>query len=95
MGVAKLGGQWTHLLTDRIETQFNLGVARSFGSRSGLNGALGAQNLLSERVWAEYGARIGYRVQQNFVVDAFADGTLGGRPVGNTVHGGIGARYSF
>ncbi len=95
MGVAKIGGQWTHLLTDKIETQLNLGVAHSFGSRSGLNAALGGRNLLSERAWAEYGARIGYRIQQNFVIDVFTDGTLGGRPVGNTVHGGIAARYSF
>ena len=95
MGVVKIGGQWTHLLSDRVETQLNLGVARSFGSRSGLNGVLGPRNLLSERAWAEYGARIGYRIQQNFVVDVFVDGTLGGRPIGNTVHGGIAARYSF
>ena len=95
MGVVKVGAQWTHLLTDRIETQINLGVAKSFGSRSGLNSVFGGRSLLSEHVWAEYGARLGYRIQQNFVVDIFADGTLGGRPIGNTVHGGIAARYSF
>ena len=95
MGVVKLGGQWTHLLTERVETQFNLGIARSFGSRSGLNGTLGTRNLLGEHVWAEYGARLGYRIQQNFIIDVFADGTLGGRPIGNTVHGGVAARYAF
>lgn len=99
MSVVSLGGQWTHLWGARIETQFNAGVARSFGSKSGLNawfvgGPLG-QIGLSEYTWAEYGARIGYRIEKNFVIDLFADGTLGGRPVGNTIHGGIAARYAF
>ena len=99
MNVVSVGGQWTHLWSTRIETQFNLGVARSFGSKSGLNawfvgGSLGPVGL-SEYIWAEYGARLGYRIQKNFVIDIFADGTLGGRPIGNTVHGGVAARYAF
>ena len=50
---------------------------------------------LGEHTWAEYGARIGYRIQPNVIIDAFADGTLGLGPIRNTVHGGVAVRYTF
>ena len=98
MNIAKFGGQLTHLWSATIETQVNFGVARSFASRSGLNAVIAGASItpgLGEYIWAEYGARIGYRIQPNVIVDAFADGTLGPRPIGNTVHGGVAVRYTF
>jgi hypothetical protein len=98
MNIARLGGQLTHLWGASIETQVNVGVARSFGSRSGLNAIVAGASItpgLGEYVWAEYGARIGYRIQPNIILDAFADGTLGPRPIGATVHGGLAVRYTF
>jgi hypothetical protein len=98
MNIARLGGQLTHLWGVSIETQVNFGVARSFGSRSGLNAIIAgatATPALGEYTWAEYGARVGYRIQPNVIVDAFADGTLGPRPIGATVHGGMAVRYTF
>jgi hypothetical protein len=50
---------------------------------------------LGEHTWAEYGARIGYRIQPNVIIDAFADGKLGPGPIRNTVHGGVAVRYTF
>jgi fibronectin-binding autotransporter adhesin len=96
--IARFGGQLTHLWSPTIETQANLGIARSFGSRSGLNATLAGASVtpaLGEHTWAEYGARIGYRIQPNVILDAFADGTLGPAPIGNTVHGGVAVRYTF
>ena len=49
---------------------------------------------IGNSVWYEWGARVGYRVSQRMVVDAFLLGTLGGQ-IGTTVHGGIGLRYMF
>jgi len=75
-----------------------LGIARSFGSRSGLIATVAGASVppsLGEYTWAEYGARVGYRIQPNVIVDAFADGTLGPRPIGATVHGGLAVRYTF
>ena len=43
---------------------------------------------------AEYGARLGYRLSKDFVADAFANGTLGATPVGNSIHDGAGARVN-
>jgi hypothetical protein len=45
--------------------------------------------------WAEFGARLGYRLTEKLVVDAFVLGTAGAEPAGNTIHGGLGLRYSF
>jgi hypothetical protein len=98
MNIARLGGQFTHLWGVSIETQVNFGVARSFGSRSGLNAIIAGANTtpaLGEYTWAEYGARVGYRIQPNVILDAFADGTFGRRPIGATVHGGMAVRYTF
>src|SRR5918911_4369528 len=45
--------------------------------------------------WFEYGGRLGFRVQKGWIVDLFANGTLGPQPVGNTIHGGVGLRISY
>jgi hypothetical protein len=98
MNIARFGGQLTHLWGASVETQVNLGVARSFGSRSGLNGIIAGAAVtpsLGEYTWAEYGLRIGYRIQPNVILDAFADGTLAPAPIGKTVHGGLAVRYTF
>jgi hypothetical protein len=98
MNIARFGGQLTHLWGASIETQLNLGVARSFGSRSGFNGLIAGAAVtpaLGEYTWGEYGLRIGYRIQPNIILDAFADGTLGPAPIGKTVHGGLAVRYTF
>ena len=98
LNIAKAGAQWTHLLTPRIETQLNLGVAHAFDTRSGLKGTIAGGAVatpVGDYTWAEYGARVGYRLESGWTVDGFVDGTLGPNPIGNTIHGGVGARYSF
>ena len=42
-----------------------------------------------------YRARIGYRFSRSSILDVFVDGTLGPKPIGNTIHFGTGYRYSF
>jgi fibronectin-binding autotransporter adhesin len=98
MNIAKIGGQLTHLVGTSIETQINLGVAHSFGSRSGLAATLSGaafKPTLGEYTWGEFGARVGYRIQPKLILDVFADGTVGPRPIGATVHGGLAVRYTF
>jgi autotransporter-associated beta strand protein len=99
LNVGRIGAQWTHLFGAAIETQISLAAAQSFDARSGLSGdVLGLSGIhasLGDYRWAEYGLRVGYRFADNAVVDLFADGTLGGRPVGDTIHGGAGLRWAF
>jgi autotransporter-associated beta strand protein len=101
MNIAKIGAQWTHLFDARIETQINGGVAHSFGSSNSVGAffpTLGAFNIsLAEQTWIEYGARVGYRLGDGLVADAFVDGTLASATtaIGSTIHGGVGLRYAF
>ncbi|RVU19818.1 beta strand repeat-containing protein [Methylobacterium oryzihabitans] len=98
INIAKLGGQYTHLFGSAIETQINLGVAHGFDLRSGLRGTVAGMPFttpIKDLTWAEYGARVSYRLQRNLALDAFILGTLGPRPVGDTIHGGASVRYAF
>lgn len=102
MNIAKASAQWIHLFGSTVETQINLGVARSFGTTTGqitdysMGLGLGLyKGQPREATWLEYGLRVGYRLQKNIVLDVFTDGTLGAKPVGNSVHGGMAVRYLF
>jgi fibronectin-binding autotransporter adhesin len=98
INIAKVGGQYTHLFGSAIETQVNLGVAHGFDLRSGLRGTVAGvpfSTPIKDLTWAEYGARISYRLQRNLALDAFILGTLGPQPVGDTIHGGASVRYAF
>jgi len=99
LNVARLGGQWTHLFNGKFEANGTLAVAYGFdaGSGSQVNvydfGAI-APFPIKNSYWLEYGARIGYRVRDRMVLDAFILGTAGGE-IGTTFHGGVGLRYLF
>lgn len=98
LNIVKAGGQWTHLWGERIETQLNFGVAHAFDTTSGISATLGGSTIatpIGDYTWAEYGARVGYRLVGSLVLDTFLYGTLGGRPINDTVHGGAGLRYAF
>ncbi|MDP4022101.1 autotransporter-associated beta strand repeat-containing protein [Methylobacterium sp. NEAU 140] len=98
INIAKLGAQYTRLFGTSVEAQVNLGVAHGFGLKSGLNPTvLGVpfETPVGDTTWAEYGARLSYRVRQDLALDAFILGTLGPRPVGDTIHGGASVRYAF
>ena len=88
----------------RLQARFadgwvNLGVARSFDSHTAVGATFSPTIALTgterEHSWAEYGLRAGYRFSRSSILDAFVDGTLGPKPVGNTIHFGTGYRYSF
>jgi hypothetical protein len=99
LNIVRLGGQWTHLFNGVIEVNGSGAVAHSFGAGPGtfVNiydfGPI-APGAVPNSTWFEYGARIGYRVNNNFAVDAFLLGTAGGQ-VGDTLHGGLALRFSF
>lgn len=72
---------------------------RSFASQSGLSPIVAgfgfALPALPERGWLDYGGRIRYRPSEATIVDAFLDGAAGPRPIGGSIHGGVGLRYHF
>lgn len=93
--------QHTQLLSPMIEAHLSAGVAHGFGARSGIEAVsalpfYGAFTpAVSNSTWAEFDARIGFRVAKGAVIDVFALTTVGPQPVGNTIHGGLGLRYLF
>ncbi|SEN39495.1 hypothetical protein SAMN05443254_10828 [Bradyrhizobium sp. OK095] len=97
--LVKIGGQWTHLFGSNIETNINGGWVQSFASHSGIVATVTGDGTvvptMGNQGWFEYGGRLGFRVQKGWIVDLFANGTLGPQPVGNTIHGGVGLRINY
>jgi Autochaperone Domain Type 1 len=98
--IVQVGVQYTHLFAPSIEVNVNGGVARSFGAVVGIDSFILDYGAIPSVVpkavnWVELGGRIGYRVSDRMIVDAFVDGTIGPEPAGRTIHGGLGLRYAF
>lgn len=97
--LVKIGGQWTHLFAGNIETNINGGWVQSFAGHSGIVATVTGNGMvvptMGNQGWFEYGGRLGFRVQEGWIVDLFANGTLGPQPVGNTIHGGVGLRINY
>jgi hypothetical protein len=97
--LVKIGGQWTHLLTNSIEGNINGRFVQSFAAHSGIVATVTGDGLvvptMGNQSWFEYGGRLGFRIANGWVADLFIDGTLGPQPVGNTIHGGVGLRVNY
>lgn len=97
--LVKIGGQWTHLYGSNIEANINGGWVQSFASHSGIVATVTGDGVvvptMGNQGWFEYGGRLGFRVSKGWIVDVFANGTLGPQPVGNTIHGGLGLRINY
>jgi hypothetical protein len=97
--LVKIGGQWTHLISNSWEGNINGGYVYALGSQSGIVAAVTGQGMVTPTIgnqgWFEYGSRLGYRISKGWVADVFVNGTLGPQPVGNTIHGGIGLRINY
>jgi fibronectin-binding autotransporter adhesin len=99
LNTTRLGAQYTHLFNGNIEVNVGGALAYGFGAGAGAPFNISqfgtiAPGAIADSAWFEYGARVGYRMTDRLVVDAFVLGTAGGL-AGNFVHGGVGVRYSF
>ncbi len=99
MNVVRLTAQHVHLFGSRVEFHVNAGVAQSFGIHSGVKANILGVGLLTptlgNKTWFEYGARIGFRLNKRVTLDTFLVGASGPKPIGNTLHGGVGVRAVF
>jgi len=97
--LAKIGGQWTHMITNSVEGNINGGYVHAFNTQSGVVAAVTGQGMVTPTIgnqgWFEYGGRLGFRIKKGWVADVFVNGTLGPQPVGNTAHGGVGLRINY
>lgn len=100
LNIARIGAQYTRLVTDRIEVTVTAGAAYAFDQQSGLTSVVVAgtpipKPSLRDVPFFEGGARIGYRVADHAVLDAFVVSATGAQPIGTSVHGGVGLRHDF
>jgi hypothetical protein len=97
--LVKIGGQWTHLWGNSIETNINGGFVQSFATRSGIVATVTGEGTvvptIGNQSWFEYGGRVGHRISKGWIADLFVNGTAGPQPVGNTLHGGVGLRITY
>jgi hypothetical protein len=97
--LVKIGGQWTHLISNSVEGNINGGFVQSFAAHSGIVASVTGDGTvvptMGNQSWFEYGGRLGFRLAQGWVADLFVNGTLGPQPVGNTIHGGVGLRVNY
>jgi Autochaperone Domain Type 1 len=99
LNVARVGGQYTHLFNGNIEVNVSTAVAYGFDAGSGNQfsvvdfGAI-APYPIANSYWLEYGGRVGYRLPNKMVLDAFLLGTAFGE-IGKTLHGGVALRLFF
>lgn len=92
--------QWSHRFTANLDSTLWVAAVHAFNRDSGLQAAvpgLGALTPvgLGEINWAEYGARIGYKVTDAMTVDLFANGVSGEGAVDTRVHAGAGIRFNY
>ncbi|HTR12526.1 MAG TPA: hypothetical protein VMI72_04520 [Roseiarcus sp.] len=100
LNIVRVGGQYTHLFFGKVEGNISAAVAYGFDGNFGSSvnvydfGTVSPYPVSGNSTWVEYGARIGYRLKDRMVLDAFVVGTFGGQ-IGTTAHGGLGLRYMF
>lgn len=99
MDVVRVTAQHVHLFGSRIELHVHAGVSHSFNIRSGVQATIAPLGVftpsLGRKTWLEYGARVGFRLNKRLTLDTFLIGASGPKPIGNSLHGGIGVRAVF
>ncbi len=98
--VGKIRGQWTHAFSDSLDATVWGALANALSSSTDLTATIAGFGVLTpgkaaRPEWAEYGARIGYMLTAQAVVDVFADGASGDSRIGTAVHVGADFRYIF
>jgi fibronectin-binding autotransporter adhesin len=94
MDIAKLGVKFNHGLGGNLELGLNLGVAESLDVHEGVNANVDgigpvAPTTAGDQTWAEYGAKLTYRLKGGAKIGVFFDGASGGSSIGTSIHGGI------
>lgn len=100
LDAVKLRAQYTHVFTPQVDATVWGAAATTFGRSSNFQLAVAGIGLVtptnwSQASWAEYGARIGYKITANLTVDAFVDGVFGDHAIGSNAHVGADLRYRF
>jgi probable HAF family extracellular repeat protein len=98
--LAKLRLQWSHRFTPRLDGTAWVAGVRGFNRSSELSATVPGIGILMPTdlgplTWAEYGARIGYRVTDAVTFDVLANGVSGRGGIDTRTHVGAGLRFQF
>lgn len=101
MDLVKLKAQWSHRFTSAIDATIWIAGVRDL-NRSSTQvasvpgfGTLAIVNDGDGSTWAEYGVRVGYRLTDNVIIDAFANGVSGAGAIDTHVHSGAALRLQY
>src|SRR5258708_32192513 len=82
--LVKIGGQWTHLLTNSIEGNINGRFVQSFAAHSGIVATVTGDGLvvptIGNQSWVEYGGRSGLPTGNGWGAEPSATRHLGAQP---------------
>src|SRR5258708_12766565 len=86
--LVKIGGQWTHLLTNSIEGNINGRFVQSFATHSGIVATVSGDGLvvptIGNQSWFEYGGPPGFRISNGWIPALFLNPTPGPQPTPHT-----------
>ena len=100
INLAKLRLAWLHRFTSRLDGTVWVAGVRGFNRESRTH-CLCARHRHPDAcrarcsTWAEYGARIGYKLTDKVTLDAFTNGVAGGDGIDARLHVGAGLRVHF
>jgi probable HAF family extracellular repeat protein len=96
----KLRSQWSHKFYG--DWDYTVWTALSWGriDVDGLDTSIAGIGLVStsppdNTMWAEYGARLGFKFDEHTSINTFVDGVFAESELGQSVHGGISIRSEF
>jgi probable HAF family extracellular repeat protein len=107
LGVARIGGLWTHKIDDLFDQWDHVpvsvtlagNVAQSFNVHSGLTATVAGVGSTEANngtdTWGEFGGRVTAGLTKNIDLNLDLNGTTGGGALGTAIHGGVGVTYSF
>lgn len=92
--------QWSHRFTANLDSTLWVAAVHAFNRDSGLEAAVPGIGALTPAgldniTWAEYGARVGYKVSDAVTLDLFMNGVSGEAAVDTRVHAGAGLRFQY
>ena len=97
LNILKLRSQWSHRFYG--DWDYTVWTALAWG-RAGVDGldasiagiGVVSTSMLDSTVWAEFGARLGFKFDEHTSFNAFVDGVFAESDVGQSVHAGLSIR---
>jgi hypothetical protein len=96
--VGKLGGSWTHPVSDKLDVTLHAALGATLGGESGVSvkttGFGTLKTGIANSVWVEAGAHADWALSANSSIDLYAT-AFAGRDIGTNAHFGAGYSYKF